>query len=219
MAEWKLSVRRACAAASLSRAAFYRPTTARGHRDGPVIESLNALVAEHQTWGFWKCYDTLKFRGCAWNHKRVWRIYCEMKLNRPRRTKKRVPTRERQSMEVPAEPNVVWALDFMNDALYYGRRFRVLNVLDEGVREALDIVIDTSIPSGRLVRVLDQLKSWRGLPLAIRCDNGPEILSQAFVNWCQDNEVEIRYIQPGKPNQNAFVERFNRTFREEVLDA
>ena len=106
----------------------------------------------------------------------------------------------------------------MSDALYHGRRFRTLNVLDEGVREALDIVIDTSIPGGRLVRTLEQLSRWRGLPQVIRCDNGPELLSQAFVDWCEENSVEIRYIQPGKPNQNAYIERFNRTYRGEVLD-
>jgi putative transposase len=219
VAEQDLSVRRACAAVALSRAAYYRRPIGRDHRDAPVIEVLNGLVGEHHGWGFRKCFDRLRLDGRGWNHKRVWRIYREMKLNLPRRTKKRVPSRERQSMDVPAAPNRIWALDFMSDALYHGRRFRVLNVLDEGVREALDIVIDTSIPSGRVVRVLDQLKSWRGLPLAIRCDNGPEILSQAFVDWCRDHEVEIRYIQPGKPNQNAFIERFNRTFRHEVLDA
>ena len=141
-----------------------------------------------------------------------------MKLDLPRRTKKRVPARERQSMDVPAAPNRIWALDFMSDALYHGRRFRALNVLDEGVREALDIVIDTSIPSGRVVRVLEQLKGWRGLPLAIRCDNGPEILSPAFVEWCLDHGVEVRYIQPGKPIENALFESFNGRLRDECLN-
>ena len=107
----------------------------------------------------------------------------------------------------------------MSDALYYGRRFRTLNVLDDGVREALDIVIDTSIPSGRVARALDEISQWRGFPDAIRCDNGPEFLGQAFVDWCKEHKVEIRYIQPGKPNQNAYIERFNRTYRSEVLNA
>jgi putative transposase len=142
-----------------------------------------------------------------------------MGLNIARRTKKRLPKRERQPIEVPAVPNAVWGLDFMSDALYGGRRFRTLNILDEGVREALDIVVDTSIPAARLVRALDELVSWRGKPEAIRCDNGPEILAQVFVDWCETHQVEIRYIQPGKPNQNAYVERFNRTYRQEVLNA
>jgi putative transposase len=220
VAEKKLSVRRACAAVLLSRAAYYRQSEKRRcDRDQPVVDALNGVVDRHRRWGFWKCYDRLRLDGHSWNHKRVWRVYREMRLNLPRRTKKRIPTRQRQTLEVPAAENAIWALDFMSDALYQGRRFRTLNILDEGVREALDIVIDTSIPSGRVVRTLEQLGSWRGLPQAIRCDNGPEIVSQAFVDWCKEQGIEIRYIQPGKPNQNAYVERFNRTYREEVLDA
>ena len=123
-------------------------------------------------------------------------------------------------MVVDAMPNAEWSLDFMSDALYQGkRRFRTLNVLDEGVREILAIVIDTSIPGGRVVRTLEQLVDWRGKPLAIRVDNGPEFVSQVFVEWCKANGIELCYIQPGKPNQNAFIERFNRTYRHEVLDA
>ena len=110
-------------------------------------------------------------------------------------------------------------MGFMSDALYRGRRFRTLNILDEGVRELLTIVIDTSIPSGRVIRTLAQLLEWRGKPTAIRCGNGPEFCAQAFVDWCMKHGIEIRYIQPGKPNQNAFIERFNKSYRNEVLDA
>lgn len=219
VAEKKLSARRACAAVGLSRAAYYRDLQSGVVRDRAVIDALNGVVEKNGRWGFWKCYDRLRFVGCPWNHKRVWRVYREMGLNLPRRTKKRLPVRDRQSLDVPAEANVEWGLDFMSDALYNGRRFRILNVLDDGVREILDIVIDTSIPAGRVVRVLDQIASWRGYPKAIRCDNGPEVTSQIFVDWCKEHGVEIRYIQAGKPNQNAYVERFNRTYRTEVLDA
>ena len=120
---------------------------------------------------------------------------------------------------MPAQPNKVWSLDFVHGTLYVGRRFRTLNVKDEGMREALAIEVDTSLPAARVVRVLDQIKSWCGIPEAIRCDNRPELLSDAFRSWCEENDVEIKYIQPGKPNQNAFIERFNRTFRSEVLSA
>jgi len=219
VAEHDLSIRRACAAVKLSRAAYYRGSDRGRPSDEPVIQALNETVGKHPKWGFWKCYSRLRLDGKPWNHKRVLRIYREMRLNLPRRTKKRVPVRERQTLEVPEAVNAIWAFDFMSDTLYHGRRFRTLNILDEGVREALDIVIDTSIPGGRVVRTLEQLSRWRGLPAAIRCDNGPEMLSQAFVDWCDENEVEIRYIQPGKPNQNAYIERFNRTYREEVLNA
>ena len=122
-------------------------------------------------------------------------------------------------MVVEARANAGWAMDFMSDTLYHGRRFRTLNILDEGVREVLDIVIDTSIPGGCVVRTLDRLVEWRGKPDAIRVDYGPEYLSQVFADWCRNHQVQLRYIQPGKPNQNAYIERFNRTFRHEVLDA
>ena len=203
----------------LSRAAWYRPPQERLERDGEVITALTKMTDEHRRWGFWKCYQRLRLDGQPWNHKRVYRVYCELGLNHKRRTKKRLPNRVRQPMEVPSIPNAVWALDFVSDALYVGRRFRTLNVMDEGVREALTIEIDTSLPGQRVVRVLERLSAWRGLPQAIRCDNGPEFISQVFVDWCKDHGIEIRYIQPGKPNQNAYIERFNRTYREEVLSS
>lgn len=215
-----MSIKRASATVRLSRAAFYRlPEPSRELRDQPVVDALNTLVEDQSRWGFWMCFDRLRLDGHPWNHKRVWRIYCDMKLNLPRRKKKRLPVRERQSMEVIPLPNQVWSMDFMSDALYRGRRFRTLNVLDEGIREALTIVVDTSIPSGRVIRTLEQLVEWRGKPAAIRCDNGPEFCAQSLVTWCNDRGIEIRYIQPGKPNQNAFIERFNKSYREEVLNA
>jgi len=203
----------------LSRAAYYRSPVKGKNPDQPIIDALNDVVEKHSRWGFWKCYDRLRLDGHPWNHKRVWRVYRAMGLNLPRRAKKRVPVRDPQTMEVPAVANAIWGMDFMGDSLYGGRRFRTLNVLDEGVREALDIVIDTSIPAARVVRVLDDLVGWRGVPEAIRCDNGPEFLAEAFKDWCASRGIEIRYIQKGKPNQNAYVERFNRTYRSEVLNA
>lgn len=220
MAEHGFTIGRATAAVKLSRAAYYRsPKDSQAHRDQPIIDALNALVEQQRRWGFWMCFDRLRLDGHRWNHKRVWRVYCDLRLNLPRRTKKRLPERERQSMAVIPLPNQVWAMDFMSDALYRGRRFRTLNVLDEGIRKALGIVVDTSIPSGRVIRTLEQLVEWHGKPAAIRCDNGPEFCAQALVEWCGDRGIEIRYIQPGKPNQNAFIERFNKSYRNEVLNA
>jgi putative transposase len=117
------------------------------------------------------------------------------------------------------EVNASWSLDFMYDSLWSGKRFRTLNVIDEGVRECLAIEVDTSLKAERVVRVLERLKSWRGVPRIIRLDNGPELTSVKLQAWCESNGVELRFIQPGKPNQNAFIERFNRTFRSEVLNA
>ena len=219
MAEQGVSIRRACGAVGLSRGAWYKPPADRLEKDRDVIAALTTLTDEHRRWGFWKSYERLRQDGHSWNHKRLYRVYCQLGLNHKRRTKKRIPTRCRQPLDTVPMPNTVWALDFMHDALYVGRRFRTLNVMDEGVREALAIEIDTSLTAARVIRVLERLKAWRGLPQAIRCDNGPELTSQVFMDWCEEHGVAIRYIQPGKPNQNAFIERFNRTYREEVLNS
>src|SRR5262250_2001996 len=139
--------------------------------------------------------------------KRVHRVYCTLRLNLPRRTKRRVPTRLRQPLMAPARLNEIWALDFMTDALYDGRGFRTFNVLDEGNREALAIEIGTSIPSARVIRVLDNLIRLYGRPARLRVDNGPELTAEAFVDWCTALGISIGYIQPGKPDQHAFIAR------------
>lgn len=214
-----MSIGRSCRAVGLSRAAWYKPPSEPLEKDRKVIEVLTRLTEGNHRWGFWQCYQQIRLEGYGWNHKRVYRVYCQLGLNQKRRTKKRIPSRVRQPLDTPSIPNAVWALDFMSDALYVGRRFRTLNVLDEGMREALAIEIDTSLPGERVVRVLDRLCAWRGTPGAIRCDNGPEFISQALVDFCRRMNIAIRYIQPGKPNQNGLIERFNRTYREEVLNS
>jgi putative transposase len=115
--------------------------------------------------------------------------------------------------------NRTWALDFMTDVLYGGWQFRVLTVIDEGNREALAIEIRTSIPSLRVIRALDELVALHGAPARFRVDSGPELTAEAFAEWCREREVEIRYIQPGRPDQSAYIERFNRSYRQDVLDA
>lgn len=217
--EHELSITRACKATGLSRSTYYRPVLDWRIRDAEVIDALNTVVERRSRWGFWKCYDHLRWKGYEWNHKRVHRVYCEMGLNQQRRTKRRLPVREPQSLEVVRQPNVMWALDFMHDTLYTGRCFRTLNVLDEGVRECLAIEVDTSLPADRVVRVLNQLREWRGVPQQIRLDNGPECIAHVLVAWAEEHAVSLAYIQPGKPTQNAFIERFNKTYREEVLNA
>jgi len=221
ISESDLPISRACAVVGLSRRAWYRAdqSTEQLKKDEPIIEALNMLVEKHARWGFWKYFHNLRGQGKRWNHKRVYRVYCAMKLNQKRRTKKRLPDRPKTPLDVPSMPNHTWSFDFMSDTLYSGHRYRILNVLDEGTREALDITVGTSLSSALVVRVLDNLVPEHGKPRRIRVDNGAEMTSFNFVDWCSRNEIEIIYIQPGKPNQNAYIERFNRSFRNEVLDA
>jgi putative transposase len=187
-------------------------------RDAEIIAALAALVEGRPSRGFWKCRKLLKRRGYPWNHKRIYRVYKQMKLNLRRPAKKRLPKRLRVPLYVPRLPDTVWSADFMSDALANGRRYRTFNVVDDFNREALHIEIDTSITSMRLVRVFKQLQAQHGLPRVLRTDNGPEFLGETFTNWAKEVGMAIQYIQPGKPNQNAYVERFNRTYREELLD-
>jgi putative transposase len=217
--EHQLSVRRACRVAGLARAAWYVPPVDPAVRDAAVIDVLQGLIADHGRWGFRKCYDRMRLDGHRWNHKKVHRVYCGLRLNLARRTRRRVPPRFRHALIAPTRLNDVWAIDFMHDALYGGRRFRTLNVLDEGNREGLAIEVGTSIPASRVIRVLSQLVALYGRPDRFRLDNGPELTSQALTEWCGQRGIGLQYIQPGKPVQNAFIERFNRTYREEVLNA
>ena len=214
-----LTVTRACRAVRLSRTAYYEPPPPRERRDGEVIQALQAVVADNGKWGFWKCFDQMRNDGRWWNHKRVHRVYCALHLNLPRRTRKRVPKRIRQPLVAPAGLNQSWAIDFMTDTLDDGRRFRTVNVIDEGNREALAIEVSPSLPSVRVIALLEELVAQHGIPQAIRCDNGPEFTSSALTTWSQARGITMQYIQPGKPSQNAFMERFNRTYRHEILDA
>lgn len=145
-----------------------------------MIAALLALIEQEGRWGFWKCWHRLRTLGHAWNHKRVYRVYCAMRLNQVRRTKKRVPTRERIPLAAVPLLNATWAMDFMGDTLYSARRYRIFNVNDEGNREALAIEVDVSLPSERVVAVLDQLVAMHGPPRRLRCDNGPEFVAEVL---------------------------------------
>ncbi len=217
--EHSLPIQRACRIVGLSRTAFYRVPKPRAARDAAVIAVLNGMLEKRPRWGFWKCFDRMRIEGHPWNHKRVHRVYCALRLNLPRRTKRRLPTRDPLPLDAPGELNRVWSLDFMHDTLYDSRRFRTLNALDDGNRQGLGIEVATSIPSQRAIRVMKQLIELHGKPEAMRLDNGTELTSHAFVDWAKDQAIELRFIEPGKPNQNAFIERFNRTYRTEVLNA
>lgn len=183
-----------------------------------MIEAIQAIVEDSPGWGFPKIFKTLRRKGHRWNHKRVHRVYCELRLNKRRKGKRRVPTRNPEPLAVPETSNYCWSVDFMSDTLYDGRRFRTFNVLDDFNREALAIEVDLNLPALRVIRVLDRIAERRGYPEKLRCDNGPELVSIALAEWAEDHGVALEFIQPGKPTQNSYVERFNRTYRDEILD-
>ena len=219
-----LSQRQACALVGLARGSYAPPLGGgRGGiqpTDAEVVARLQALVKRHRGWGFWKYYYRLRKLGVVVNHKRLWRIYQLMSLQLgKRRKKKRLPERVRQPLEVPTQPNGCWSLDFMSYALTDGRRFRTLNVIEDWNREVLGIEVDFSLPATRVVALLTQLVRRHGVPARIRVDNGPELISQVLKSWCQGQEIDLHWIQPASPTQNAYIERFNGSFRRELLNA
>jgi putative transposase len=212
-----LSERQACKVLNLSRSVFRYP--GKKLDDGEIEKELLALAARKPRWGFGKMLAYLKRDGHGWNHKRIRRVYCALRLNLRVKPRKRLPKRIPQPLVQPASANQSWSLDFMSDSLVSGRAFRTLNILDDFNREALWIEVDTSLPAERVIRVLEMLISWRGRPRQIRMDNGPELIAYRLEQWAEERQITLAHIQPGKPAQNAFIERFNRTFREDVLDA
>ena len=155
-----------------------------------IGDLLIGLTNAHRTWGFGLCYLHLRnVKGYLWNHKRVYRIYRELELNLRIKPRKRLKREKPEELAVPAEPNVTWSLDFMADRLEDARGFRTL----------------------------DRIIEWRGQPLAIRVDNGPELISGTLLSWAEKRGIAIQHIQPGKPQQNAYIERYNRTVRHEWL--
>jgi putative transposase len=211
------NVSRACAMAGISRSTYRYKHKLKDDRR--VEDHLSALTTKHPAIGFWSCHYRLRNRGVIINHKRLYRVYKSMRLNIRRRRKQRLPQHVREPLSVPTALNQYWSLDFMSDALTDGRKFRVLNVIDDFNRESLAVEIDTSLPALRVQRVLDRLAEKRGLPGNIRSDNGPEFISHLMEQWCEKNKVSWHYIQPGRPMQNAYVERQNGSMRSELLDA
>jgi putative transposase len=187
--------------------------------DNLVIEKLDELAESLPNRGFDTYYGRLRESGYNWNRKRVLRVYRKMKLTMRRKRKKRLPSRVREPLIIPQRLNETLSMDFMCDTLENGRRFRILNVIDDYNREALIVQPQLIFPAEFVINALNDLVFYRGKPAQIRVDNGPEFLSKAFVSWCKENDVRILYIQPGKPVQNALIERFNRLYREDVLDA
>ena len=184
-----------------------------------IADWLLRLTTTNRNWGFGLCYLYLRnVTGFVYNHKRVYRIYRELELNLRIKPKRRLKREQPDVLAVPRQINVMWSMDFMHDALADGSSFRTFNVLDDYNREGLGIEVDKSLPALRVIRALDRIIEWHGKPSAIRCDNGLEYLSESLVSWARKHNILIQYIQPSKPQQNAYVERYNQMVHHEWLD-
>ena len=212
-----ISIRLACELYQISQTC-YRYEAQLNAENEQIANWLVRLTDNNRSWGFGLCYLYLRnVKGYRWNHKRVYRIYKGLELNLRIKPRKRLIREVPEALNVPESINQIWSMDFMHDQLQDGRSFRLFNVIDDFNREALGIEVDFSLPSERVIRALNQIIEWRGKPRAIRCDNGPEYISGKLIAWAEAQQISIEYIQPGKPQQNAYVERFNRTVRYEWL--
>ncbi len=217
VAQHGVSIALACRAFQISETC-YRYERKSSDENAEIADWLVKLTSNRRTWGFGLCFLYLRnVKGYGWNHKRVYRIYCELELNLRIKPKKRLKRDKPEPLAVPDMPNDTWSMDFMADQLADGRSIRTLNVLDDFNREGLGIEVDFSLPAERVVRSLDHIIEWRGKPKIIRVDNGPEYVSGKLMAWAEKRGVRLEYIQPGKPQQNAYIERYNRTVRGEWL--
>ena len=211
------SIRLVCSAFGVSETCYrYQPLLS--DESAEIADWLIRLTDNQKDWGFGLCRDYLRnVKGFEWNHKRIYRIYCALELNLRIRSRRRIQREKPVPLAVPDEPNEMWSMDFMHDQLSDSRTFRLFNVLDDFNREGLGIEADFSLPAGRVIRALDQIIEWRGKPKRLRCDNGPEFISQDLAAWTDKHDIQLEFIQPGNPQQNAYVERYNRTVRYDWL--
>jgi putative transposase len=211
----RYSERRACRLVGFSRSACWRPL--KGRDDLVLRQRLKALAERYPRYGYPTLHAMLRTEGAVINRKRTYRIYREEGLQVRTKRRKKL-TRPRIPMSVPDSPNQRWSLDFMSDQLANGRRFRILNAVDDFTRECVLQIVDFSISGQRLARELTALAARRPLPKTLVCDNGPELTCKAMFFWSRERGVKLHFIQPGKPTQNAFIESFNGKFREYCLN-
>ena len=197
------------------KAVNYVPT--RPIQDAALVKRLKALAEQYPRYGYLMLHGLLRQEGLVVNRKRTYRLYTALKLQVRTKRRKKL-TRPRVPMAIPTRSNERWSADFVHDQLADGRRFRVLNIVDDYSRVCVGQLTDLSISGERMVRFLDQLAETRGLPETLVLDNGPELTSKAMFFWSQHKHVKLHFIQPGKPTQNAFVESFNGRFRDSCLN-
>jgi putative transposase len=214
--DFAMSERRACAALGLARSSHrYR---SRKPVPTGLVEQLRAHAAQRPRYGYRRLHVLLRRDGFTVNHKRVYRLYRAEGLAVRRKRRKRLTAERRTLVPVPTRANQHWSMDFMSDALSSARKFRTLNIVDDFTRECPVIEVDTSLPGARVVRVLDRLAETRGLPELIIVDNGPELTGRELDAWAYRRRVQLQFIRPGKPVENAYIESFNGKFRDECLN-
>nr|WP_250879187.1 IS3 family transposase [Luteibacter anthropi] len=212
----ELSERRSLAIADMSASAYrYEP---RPDRNVELREMICALANRHKRYGVGMIYLKLRQAGHTVNYKRVERLYQEANLQVRKRRRKKIPPTQRQPLLRPAAANEVWSMDFVFDRTAEGRVIKCLTIVDDATHEAVAIEIERAISGIGVTRVMDRLAITRGLPKVIRSDNGKEFCGKAMVSWAHDRGVQLRLIEPGKPNQNAYIESFNGRLRDECLN-
>ena len=216
MVESGLSERRACELMEVNRSSCRYASTRID--DVELRERICEVAQKNRRFGYRRVTEKLRRAGCCVNYKRVYRIYTEENLKVRRRPRKRLGKGRGMPLLIPDSPNARWSMDFVSDSLYCGRRFRMLNVLNDFTRECLAIETASSLPSLRVTRVLDRLIATIGKPREIVVDNGPEFRSKHTQKWAEKNKIDLHYIDPGKPMQNGYVESFNGKFRDECLN-
>ena len=214
---YRIGVRRACDVIRQSRSAwYYQP---RENDDAPLLRRIEEIAATRVRYGFRRIFVLLRREGWRANHKRVYRLYCQAGLNlRRKRPRRRKAAAHRLERTVPTAPNQVWSMDFVADALFDGRRFRALTVVDNFTKESLAIEVDQQLRGEDVVKVMERLRHQRDLPQRIQTDNGSEFISMAMDRWAYDHGVIMDYSRPGKPTDNPFIESFNGSFRDECLN-
>lgn len=211
-----LGVTRACGLIGISRSLYrYEP---RRPDDEALRTRLCELAAFKRRYGYRRLLVLVRREGWAVNHKRLYRVYREAGLAVRRRKRKRIAGVERQVKAPSLAPNQSWSMDFVSDGLADGRRLRCLNIVDDFTKECLAIEVDTSLPGQRVVAVLERLEEARGLPLSITIDNGPEFAGKVLDEWAYRKGLKLHFIEPGKPQQNCYIESFNGKFRDECLN-
>lgn len=212
-----LRAQRAYRLVGLSNSTYYYKSYC-DRSDDEVKNKLLQLSQVRIRWGYPRLLNLLRRAGFNDNHKRVHRIYCELNLQLNKRPKKKIQRHLRLVLPLVDKPNQIWSMDFVSDEFGDGRKFRCFNLVDDFTHESLLMEADRSLKSEKLVHFFNKLKTKRKLPEMIVCDNGPEFISQNLDIWAYQNKVQLKFIQPGKPTQNAFVESFNGKFRDECLN-